>query len=124
MSDELSPSGHQLSGELRVLLFGDQALDTRAFIRNQLIVGRTNPLLCIFLDRVTLALRREISELSPLERKYIPSFSTIDELTNRTSPQQHSHPGVDSALLCISQLDQYLEYVGHIMIHYYLWHSD
>ena len=109
MSDELSPSGHQLSGELRILLFGDQALDTRAFIRSQLVVGRTNPLLCIFLDRVTLALRREISELSPLERKYIPAFSNIDELADRTYPHQHSHPGVDSALLCISQLAQYFE---------------
>lgn len=114
MSDELSPSGHQLSGELRVLLFGDQALDTRAFIRSQLIVGRTNPLLCIFLDRITLALRREISELSPLERKYIPAFSNIDELTDRTYSQQHSHPGVESALLCISQLAQYFEYAGDV----------
>nr|ACH72076.2 polyketide synthase [Dirinaria applanata] len=111
MSDELSPSGHQLSGELRVLLFGDQALDTRAFIRSQLIVGRTIPLLCIFFDRITLALRREISELSPLERKYIPAFSNIDELTDRTYSQQHSHPGVESALLCISQLAQYFDQV-------------
>lgn len=109
MSDQLPPSGHQLSGELRVLLFGDQALDTRSFLHNQLIVGRTNPLLCLFLDRTTLALRQAVSELSPLEQGSVPPFSSIDDLVTRSSEYPKGFPAVDSALLCISQIAQYFE---------------
>lgn len=107
MSDQLPPAA--VVGELRVLLFGDQSLDTRTYIRSQLVAGRTNPLLRLFLDRVTLALRQEVSELSPLDRRHIPQFSSIDELADRTYPQVKNHPGIDSALLCISQLAHYFE---------------
>ena len=107
MSDQLPPSA--VVGELRVLLFGDQSSDTRPYLRNQLLTGRTNPLLCLFFDRVTLALRQEVSELSPLERRHIPTFSSIDELADRSRPQVKTHPGIDSALLCISQLAHYFE---------------
>ncbi|CAF9907651.1 MAG: hypothetical protein HETSPECPRED_007202 [Heterodermia speciosa] len=110
MSDQLPPSA--VVGELRILLFGDQSSDTRSYLRNQLLTGRTNPLLCLFFDRVTLALRQEISELSPLERRHIPTFSSIDELADRSRPQVKTHPGIDSALLCISQLAHYFEYAG------------
>ena len=109
MSDQLPPSPHEMSGQLRVLLFGDQTVDTGASIRNQLVAGRTNPLLCLFLDRVTLALRREVSELSPLDRRRIPLFSSIDELADRAGSQQNLYPGIDTALLCIFQLSQYFE---------------
>lgn len=109
MSDQLPTSADKLSVELRILLFGDQTVDTQIFIRNQLVVGRTNSLLCIFLDRVAIALRQEVSELSPLERRRIPSFTTVDDLVDRAYSIQGIHPGIDSALLCISQITQYFE---------------
>ena len=109
MSDQLPPSPRKMSGQLRVLLFGDQTADNGASIRNQLVAGRTNPLLCLFLDRVTLALRREVSELSPLDRRRIPLFSSIDELADRAGSQKNLYPGIDTALLCIFQLSQYFE---------------
>ena len=108
MSDQLPPVA-TVTGELRILLFGDQSLDTQSFLRSQLLASRTNPLLCLFLERTTLALRQEVSELSPLERKNIPAFSSIDELADRTFPQVKPHPGIESALLCISQLAHYFE---------------
>ena len=109
MSDQLPPSPDEMSGQLRILLFGDQTGDTIAFLRNQLVAGRTNPLLCLFLDRVSLALRKEVSELSPLEQKRIPTFSNVDELADRAGARKDLYPGVHSALLCISQLSQYFE---------------
>jgi hypothetical protein len=98
-----------MAGEMRILLFGDQALDPHAYVRSQLLAGRTNPLLCLFLQRVSVALSREIAQLSPLERKNIPSFSTVEELVDRTQSSQIFHTGIESALLCISQLAHYIE---------------
>ena len=98
-----------MDGEMRILLFGDQALDPHSYIRTQLLAGRTNPLLSLFLQRASVALKREIAQLSPLEQKYIPSFSTIEELVDRAHSTQSYHTGIESALLCISQLAHYIE---------------
>ncbi len=94
---------------MRILLFGDQALDPHTYVRSQLLAGRTNPLLCLFLQRVGVAINHEIAQLSPVERKYIPSFSTIEELVDRAHSSQFYHAGIESTLLCISQLAHYIE---------------
>ena len=103
-----------MPGEMKILLLGDQALDTRSYIQSQLIVGRTNPILYHFLNRVGVALRYEVSQLPPVERNRIPIFSTIEELVDRTKSERTSHQGVQSALLCISQLAHYIEYVQRL----------
>ena len=94
--------------EMRVFLFGNQALVNRAQIQQQLVDSRGNPFLSLILQRCSDALRHEISQLSPLERKSIPSFNTIDELNDRAS-NGDAHEGVQNALLCISQLAQYTQ---------------
>lgn len=94
---------------MRILLFGDQVIERHAYLRSQLLGGRTSPILGSFFHRVNLALRREISQLSPLEAKNIPAFSTIDELLDRTHSEAALHVGVETALLCISQLAHYIE---------------
>lgn len=94
---------------MKILLFGDQVFDRHAYLRTQLLGGRASPVLASFFRRVNLALRREIAQLSPLEAKNIPDFSTIDELLDRTPCESAPHVGVESALLCISQLAHYIE---------------
>lgn len=94
---------------MKILLFGDHTPDQRAFLQTQLLAGRASPLLRLFLHKLNLALRREVANLSPLESKHIPSFSTVEELVDRTSSKQVSHAGVECALLCISQLAHYIE---------------
>lgn len=94
---------------MRILLFGDQVFDRHTYLRSQLLVGRTNPVLAFFFHRVNLALRREIAQLSPLEARNIPAFSTIEELLDRTYSEPALHVGVESALLCVSQLAHYIE---------------
>lgn len=94
--------------EMRIFLFGNQALVNRAQIQQQLVDGRGNPFLNLLLQRCSDALRLEISQLSPSERKSIPSFNTIDELNDRTI-NGRAHEGVQNALLCISQLAQYTQ---------------
>ncbi|KAF6220093.1 hypothetical protein HO133_003224 [Letharia lupina] len=93
--------------EMRVFLFGNQALVNRAQIQQQLVESRGNPFLGLLLQRCSDALRHEISQLSPLERKSIPAFNTIDELNDRAS-NSDAHEGVQNALLCISQLARYV----------------
>ena len=94
--------------ETRIFLFGDQALVNPAQLQQQLVDGRGNPFLCLFLQRCSDALRHQVSQLSPLERKSIPPFNTIDELNDRAS-NSDVHEGVQNALLCISQLAQYIQ---------------
>lgn len=99
----------KMVSEMRLLLFGDQVFDRHTHLRSQLLRGRTNPIVGVFFHRVNLALRREIAQLSPLEAKNIPSFSAIDDLLDRTRSEPALHVGVESALLCASQLAHYIE---------------
>ena len=94
--------------EMRIFLFGNQALVNRAQIQQQLVEGRGNPFLSLLLQRCADALRHEVSQLSPLERNAIPPFNTIDELNDRAG-NSDVHEGVQNALLCISQLAQYVQ---------------
>lgn len=95
---------------MKLLLFGDGALVSRAHIQKQVLESRGNPFLSLFFQRSSDALRHETAQLSPLRRDLIPAFNTIDELNERTNSKQ-AHAGVQNALLCISQLAHYIEYV-------------
>lgn len=98
-----------MAREMRIVLVGDQEFGTLTYLRGQLLGGRTSPILSSFFQRVNLALRKEIAQLSPLEAKNIPEFSTLEDLVDRTHTAAAHHVGVESALLCISQLAQYIE---------------
>ncbi len=94
--------------EMRLLLFGDGALVSRAHIQAQVLESRGNPFLSLFYQRSSNALRHEIALLSPLDRSRIPAFNTIDELNDRATSSE-AHAGLQNALLCISQLGHYIE---------------
>ena len=98
-----------MSTEMKVLLFGDQALDIQAFLRAQLNAGRTNPLIRSFFERVGAALRFEVAQLPPSERSNIPDFTTIEELVDRSYSRPSCNVGIESAIFCISQLAHYME---------------
>ncbi|KAL8840742.1 MAG: hypothetical protein Q9170_001180 [Blastenia crenularia] len=94
---------------MKILLFGDQTADPRAHLRDQLLAGRSNILLNLFVQKVGTALKNEISQLPQFEQNTIPSFSTLEELTNLSSTTEGIHQGVASALLCVSQLAKYID---------------
>lgn len=62
-----------------------------------------------FLEQAGSALREEIDRLPSLQRNTIPEFSTILELNKLYHAGTIKNPAVDSALLCIAQLSQYIE---------------
>ena len=94
--------------EMRLLLFGDGALVSKGRLLTQVLASRADPILSLLFQRSSDALRREISQLAPAEREQIPVFNSIDELIERLSPNC-THPGVQNALLCVSQLAHYIE---------------
>ncbi len=94
--------------EMRLLLFGDGTLFSHVHLQRQLLESRGNPFLSILFQRASDALRHEIAQLSPQERRSIVSFNSIDEL-NEGVKSRPTHAGVQAALLCLSQLAHYIE---------------
>ena len=97
-----------MADEKKILLFGDLIPDLHETLQSQLLVGRANLLLSHFVERVSTALKHEITSLSPSDQVQIPSFVTVEELIDRTRSAQSTHQGIATALLCLSQLVQYI----------------
>jgi len=99
----------QKAPQLAFLLFGDQSLDTSAFLADFLRQGNPSVLSREFLRLATNALKDEINELPRTERQKIPEFRTLRQLNEKYHAQKIKYPGIDSALLCMTQLAHYIE---------------
>lgn len=102
-----------MADKLAFLLFGDQSTDTHGFLAEFFRQRERGILANAFLEQVWHALRKEIEGLPRVERSKLPKFLSIQNLNERYHAQGLKHPGVDGALLCISQLAHYIEYVPH-----------
>lgn len=100
-----------MADKLAFLLFGDQSTDTHGFLAEFFRQPERGILANAFLEQVRHALRVEIEGLPKVERSKLPKFLSIQNLNERYHAQGLKHPGVDGALLCISQLAHYIEYV-------------
>lgn len=98
-----------MAEKMAFLLFGDQTLDIHGFLADFFKSGNPSILTQSFLDRVGSALRAEVDQLSVLERRRVPHFSSIKELNDRYHARDVKNAAVDSALLCITQLAHYIE---------------
>lgn len=106
-----------MADKLAFLLFGDQSTDTHGFLAEFFRQPERGILANAFLEQVRHALRREIEGLPRVERSKLPKFLSIQNLNERYHAQGLKHPGVDGALLCISQLAHYIEYVLEQVAH-------
>lgn len=102
---------YTMADKLAYLLFGDQSTDTHGFLAEFFRQPERGILANAFLEQVRHALRKEIEGLPRVERSKLPKFLSIQNLNERYHAQALKHPGVDGALLCISQLAHYIEYV-------------
>ncbi|SPN97748.1 probable polyketide synthase [Cephalotrichum gorgonifer] len=100
-----------MADNIAFLLFGDQSLDTHAFIAEFCRQGSPSILSKAFLERASHALREEVDALPKLERANIPIFRTLYQLNEKYHAQSIKHPGIDSALLCIAQLAHHIDRV-------------
>jgi len=98
-----------MADKLAFLLFGDQSLDTHGFLAEFYRQEKRGLLAKAFLEQVGHALRKEVEGLPRLERSRLPIFHTLQQLNERYHAQKLKHPGIDGALLCISQLAHYIE---------------
>ena len=98
-----------MADKLAFLLFGDQSLDTHGFLAQFFRQEKKGLLAKAFLDQAGHALRKEIEQLPRAERARLPVFLTLQQLNERYYAHKLKHPGVDGALLCISQLAHYIE---------------
>lgn len=99
-----------MADKLAFLLFGDQSTDTHGFLAEFHRQPNRGILANAFLEQVGHALRREIEALPRVERAKIPKFLSLQNLNERYHAQSLKHPGLDGALLCVSQLAHYIEY--------------
>nr|AAO60166.1 polyketide synthase I [Endoconidiophora resinifera] len=89
--------------------FGDQSLDTYTCLSEFCRMGKPGIVAKAFMERAGSALRDEIESLPTVERASIPVFRTLYQLNEEYNCQTKRHPGVDSALLCITQIAQYID---------------
>ncbi|TPX15728.1 uncharacterized protein E0L32_000062 [Thyridium curvatum] len=99
-----------VADQLAFLLFGDQSLDTHGFLADLYRRGPQGVLAKAFLAQSCESLRKEIEGLPKLEREKLPKFQYLQQLNQRYHAQTIKHPGVSSALCCITQLAHYIDY--------------
>ncbi|KAK1749963.1 hypothetical protein QBC47DRAFT_394885 [Echria macrotheca] len=99
-----------MADKLAFLLFGDQSLDTHGFLAEFYRQEKQGILAKAFLDQAGHELRKEVDNLSRVERARLPAFLTLQQLNERYFAQKLKHPGIDGALLCISQLAHYIDH--------------
>ncbi|KAM0333327.1 hypothetical protein ACHAQA_001988 [Verticillium albo-atrum] len=98
-----------MAGTMSFLLFGDQSLNTHAFLAEFYRLGNPSILAKTFLEQAGQALREEVDRLGKLDRAKLPVFRTLQQLNERYHTQSIKHSGIDSALLCIAQLAHYID---------------
>lgn len=102
-----------MAHRLAFLLFGDQSLDTHGFLADFFLRGEQGILAKAFLEQAGRALWKEVEGLPKLERARLPVFRSLQQLNQKYHAQHIKHPGIDGALLCVSQLVHYIEYVSN-----------
>ncbi|KAJ4396512.1 hypothetical protein N0V93_000731 [Gnomoniopsis smithogilvyi] len=99
-----------MADQLAFLLFGDQSSDTHGFLADFFRQPNRGLLANAFLDQVGHELRKEVETLPRLERAKFPQFLSLQNLNERYHAQSTKLPGLDGALLAISQLAHYIDY--------------
>ncbi|KAK5988370.1 Polyketide synthase 1 [Cladobotryum mycophilum] len=94
----------------QVFLFGDQSTSFLAGLQ-QLLLKRNNPFLESFIDRVHIALRREIQQLPATERRKFPQFCSAQDLLTRVKKGE-TNTALESALSTFYQLCCFINYYG------------
>ena len=92
-----------------VLLFGDQTDLSYHFLENSLLRSQATPIFTSFTYGAAKVLHCEIALLSQADREAIPTFTSIEELIQRSSENGPGHLAVEGALLCITQ---FLHFIG------------
>ena len=90
-----------------LLLFGDQTADQYPLLR-KICNRKDNALLSTFLERVSVALRNEVSKLPRPQRDSIPDFLTVGQLVEAYYEKSLKIPQIESCLVTLAQLAHFI----------------
>ncbi|KAL5612261.1 hypothetical protein BROUX41_000199 [Berkeleyomyces rouxiae] len=90
-------------------LFGDQSLEVYSSLSDFCRLGSPSIVAKVFMERAGASLRDEIEALPQIERAQIPAFRSLYQLNEEYHHQSRRHSGIDSALLCITQIAKYID---------------
>lgn len=90
-----------------LLLFGDQTADQYPLLR-KISQRKDNALLSTFLERVSVALRDEVTRLPRSHRDSIPDFLTVQHLVEAYYEKGLKMPQLESCLVTIAQLAHFI----------------
>lgn len=92
---------------MNVLLFGDQTSDCHSNLR-KVLHQKGNVILTSFLEKVSVALRDEVSQQPRLVQARIPDFTSVTDLVERYHEMGSPNPILESSLMCICQLANFI----------------
>ena len=95
--------------KMEAYLFGDQTVHVDNHLQDLLHVGG-NSTLTSFLSEGYYAIRQEISRLPASERALLPQSETLALLLD-TIKKGKRHPALESALLCLYEIGEYIKFV-------------
>lgn len=88
----------------RVLLFGDQMLDSLPVVRSLVSRSRKSPLVRRFLQEATDVIHVEVSQLQSHEQKQFFEFETLLSLAETNAALTQPNGFVNTTLMCIARL--------------------
>lgn len=96
---------------MSVLIFGGNSdVNVANYLQNLLFSKSTNPLVSEFLVAVNLKLRQSFSNLPSATKSHLPPFSNLREFVNQYITNGSQNPVIDTFLLSIIQLADYIVY--------------
>ena len=95
----------------RLIVFGDQSSSSLSNSARQLLYSqkREKPNLRYFIDSVNTALRSDVAKLHISDRRWLPQFSTVEELAQRAS-QSNENAVTDAVLATFHHLCSFIRY--------------
>ncbi|EEA24206.1 hypothetical protein TMatcc_007275 [Talaromyces marneffei ATCC 18224] len=91
-------------------VFGDQTSEFDSGLR-RLLQDKGNSFVTSFLERCSFALRHEVTQLPPSDRRKFPRFTSIVSLLSRYR-ELGPNPALESALTTLYQLASFISYYG------------
>lgn len=105
MSTQLDSAGMPC----RLIVFGDQSTSKLSDSARQLLYSqkREKPYLRYFIDSINVALRQDVAKLHVSDRRWLPQFSTVEELAQRAN-RSDENAVTDSVLATFHHICSFL----------------
>lgn len=91
-----------------LVLFDASHQAMNGYLHELVFVRANSPVVSCFLVSVSCMLRSTIASLPAIQRSKLPPFTNLGEFINQYGSGGHSIPVVETTLLCIAQLADFM----------------